>query len=85
MNSKYINKKTEMGSTCSTYGERTGAYRVLMGKSEGRRPPARPRNRWEGNIKVDLREVGWGGMDWIDLARDRWWALVNAMMNLQVA
>jgi hypothetical protein len=67
-------------------GERRGAYRALVGKPEGRRPLGRPRHRWEDNIKMDLREVGWGGMDWINLAqdRDRWTALVNAVMNLRV-
>jgi hypothetical protein len=67
-------------------GERRGAYRAFMGKPEGRRPLERPRHRWEDNIKMDLREVGWGGMDWINLAqvRDRWRALVNAVMNLRV-
>jgi hypothetical protein len=67
-------------------GERRGAYRALVGKPEGRRPLGRPRRRWEDNIKIDLREVGWGGMDWINLAqdRDRWRALVNAVMNLRV-
>ena len=57
-----------------------------MGKPEGKRPLGRPRCRWEGNIKMDLQEVGCEGMDWIDLARDRdWWgALVNAVMNLWV-
>jgi hypothetical protein len=65
--------------------ERRGAYRALVGKPEGRRPFGRPRHRWEENIKMDLREVGWGGMDWIDLAqdRDRRRALVNAVMNLR--
>ena len=60
-----------------------GVYKVSVGKSEGKRPLARPRRRWEDNIKTDLQEVGWG-IDWIDLAqdRDRWWALVNAVMNL---
>jgi hypothetical protein len=48
-----------------------GAYRALVGKPEGRRPLGRPRRRWEDNIKMDLREVGWGGMDWISLAQDR--------------
>jgi hypothetical protein len=52
-------------------GERRGAYRALVGKPEGRRPLGRPRRRWEDNIKIDLREVGWGGMDWINLAQDR--------------
>jgi hypothetical protein len=67
-------------------GERRGAYRALVGKPDGRRPLERPRRRWEDNIKMDLREVGWRGMDWINLAqdRDRWRALVNAVMNLRV-
>jgi hypothetical protein len=67
-------------------GERRGAIRALVGKPEGRRPLGRPRRRWEDNIKMDLREVGWEGMDWINLAqdRDRWRALVNAVMNLRV-
>jgi hypothetical protein len=53
-------KKTEMGRTCGTFGERRGAYRVLAGIPEGRRPLGRPRRRWKNNIKMDLREVGWG-------------------------
>jgi len=63
-----------------------GVYRVLVGKPEGKRPLGRPRRRWEDNIKMDLQRVGCGGMDWIELAqdRDRWWALVNAVMNLRV-
>jgi hypothetical protein len=67
-------------------GERRGAYRALVGKPEGKRPLGRPRRRWEDNINMDLREVGWGGIDWINLAqdRDRWRALVNAVMNLRV-
>jgi hypothetical protein len=67
-------------------GERRGVYRALVGKPEGRRPLGRTRRRWEDNIKMDLQEVGWGGMDWIDQAqdRDRWRALVNAVMNLRV-
>jgi len=52
-----------MGGACSTYGERRGVYRVLEGKLEGKRPFGRPRLRWEDNIKMDLQEVGWGGMD----------------------
>jgi hypothetical protein len=67
-------------------GERRGAYRALVGKPEGRRPLGRPRRRCENNIKMDLREVGWRGVDWIDLAqdRDRWRAVVYTVMNLQV-
>ena len=67
-------------------GERTGVYRVLVRTSEGKRPMGRTRRRWEDNIKMDLQEVGCGGMDWIELAqyRGRWRAFVNAVMNLQV-
>jgi hypothetical protein len=67
-------------------GERTGAYRVLVGRRKGRRPFGRPRHRWQDNIKINLQEVGWEGVDWIGMAedRDRWWALVNAVMNLRV-
>ena len=67
-------------------GEKRGAYRVLVGKHEGKRSLGRTRLRWEDNIKMDLQEVGCGGMDWIELAqdRDRWRALVNAVMKLRV-
>jgi hypothetical protein len=60
--------------------------RVLVGKPEGKRPLGRPRRRWEDNIKMDLQEVGCGVMNWIELAqdRDRWRAVVNAVMNLRV-
>ena len=66
-------------------GEGRGVHRVLVGKPEGKRPLGRPRRGWEGNIKMDLQEMGGGG-DWMELAqdRDRWWALVNTVMNLQV-
>jgi hypothetical protein len=55
-----------MGRACSTYEESRDVYRVLVGKSEGKRPLGKPRLRWEDNIKVDLQDVGFGGMDWID-------------------
>ena len=76
-----------MGEACGVYGGRgRGVYRGLVGKPEGRRPLGRPRHRWEDNIKIDLQEVGCGGMDWIKLTqdRDRWRAIVNAVMNLRV-
>jgi len=79
-------RRMRWAGPCSTYGEKRGVYRVLMGKPEGKRPLERTRPRWEDNIKMDLQEVGWGGMDWIELAqaRDRWRALGNAVMNLWV-
>jgi hypothetical protein len=63
-----------------------GVYRVLVGRPEGKRPLGRPRHRWEDNIKLDLREIGIDGVNWIKLAQDRvqWWAFVNMVMNLQV-
>jgi hypothetical protein len=70
-------------------GEVRGAYNILVGRPEGRRrrrPLGRPRRRWEDTIKMDLRGIGFGDVDWIHWAqdRDRWWALVNTVMNLQV-
>jgi hypothetical protein len=66
--------------------ETRSACRILVGKPEGKRPLERPRRRWEDNIKMDLREKGWVGMDWINLAQDRdqWKAPVNTIMNLRV-
>jgi hypothetical protein len=66
--------------------ERKGVYWVLVGKPKGKRPLERPRRRWEDNIKMSLQEVRCGGMGWIELAqvKDRWRALVNAVMNLHV-
>jgi hypothetical protein len=66
-------------------GEKRNAYRILVGKPEGRRPLGRPRCRWVDNVKMDLREIGWDGENSIDLAQDRnqWRALVNTVMNLR--
>jgi hypothetical protein len=66
--------------------ERRNAYRILVGKPDGKRPLGRPTRRWVDNIKMDLREVGWDGRDWIDLAQDRgrFRAYVKAVMNLPV-
>jgi hypothetical protein len=66
--------------------EKRNTHRILMGKSEGKRPLGRHTRRWEDNIKMDVREIGWGGMGWIDLAQDRdqWRAFMNTVMNLRV-
>jgi hypothetical protein len=75
-----------MGRACSTNGAKMNLYRILMGKPEGRRPLGRPRRRWVDNIKIDLREIGLDGMDWIDLAQDsdQCRALKNTVMNRRV-
>jgi hypothetical protein len=75
-----------MGRACSTNGEKRNVYRILAGKSEGKSPLGRPRRRWVDNIKIDLGEIGWDGVDWIDLAQDRdqWRAILNTVMNLRV-
>jgi hypothetical protein len=67
-------------------GETRNAYKILVGNPEGKRPLERRRRRWVDNIKMDLREIGWDGRDWIDLDQDRdqWRALVNTVMNLRV-
>jgi hypothetical protein len=67
-------------------GEKRNAYRIWVGKPEGKRPLGIHRRRWKDNIRMDLREIGWGGMDWNDLAQDRdqWRALVNTVMKLRV-
>jgi hypothetical protein len=63
--------KKEIGGACSMYGARRSVYRILVGKPGGNRPLGRPSHRWEGNIKMDIQEVGCGNKDWIDLAQDR--------------
>jgi hypothetical protein len=72
--------------TCNTHGKGEKFYKVLVGKPEGKIPLGRPRRRWQDGIRMDLREIGLGGVDWIRLAqdRDRWRAVVNAVMNLKV-
>jgi hypothetical protein len=67
-------------------GETRNAYRILVGKPEGKRPLGRSRSRWVDNIKVDFRDIEWDGMDWIELDQDReeWRTLVNTVMNLRV-
>jgi hypothetical protein len=74
-----------MGGPCSTNGEKRNAYRLLLGKPEGKRPLGTPRRRWVDNIKRDLGEVGWGDVDWFGLAKDRnrRRALVNSVLNLR--
>jgi hypothetical protein len=68
-------------------GAKRNTYRILVGKLEGLRPLGRPRRMWNDNIKMDLREMGWGDVDWFDLAEDsdQWRALVNTVMNLRDA
>jgi hypothetical protein len=75
-----------MGGACSMKGEKRNANRILMGNPEGKRPLGRQRRRWADSIKMYLREIGWDGRVWIDLAQDRnqWRALVNTVMNLRV-
>jgi hypothetical protein len=75
-----------MGRACSTNGGEEECIGVLVGKPGGKRPLGRPRSRWVDSIKMDLREIGWDGMDWIDVAEDRdhWRALVNTVMNHRV-
>jgi hypothetical protein len=75
-----------MGRACSTNAAKKKAYRILVGKPEGKGRLGIPKCRLVDNIKTELREIGWGGMDWIDLAQDRdqWRALVNTVMNLWV-
>jgi hypothetical protein len=67
-------------------GKKRNAYRILVGNPEGKKPLGRPRRRWVDNIRMDLREIGWDGVEWMDVAQDRvqWRGLVNTVMNLLV-
>jgi hypothetical protein len=67
-------------------GEKKNAYKILVGKPEGKRPLGRPRPMWVYNVELDLRDIEWGCMEWIDLAQDtdKWGALVNTIMNVRV-
>jgi hypothetical protein len=75
-----------VGGTCGTHGEGSGVYSVLIGRPDGKRPLGRPRRRWEDNTKLDLREIGIDGANWIRLAQNRvqWRAFVSMVMNLWV-
>jgi hypothetical protein len=79
-------RKMRWAGHVARMGEKRNAYKILVGKPEGKRPLGRPRRRWVDNIKIDLREIGCEGMDWIEVAQDRdqWRALVNTVMNLEV-
>jgi hypothetical protein len=79
-------RRMRWAGTVARMGEVRGAYKILVARPEGRRPLGRPRRRWEYNIKMDLRKIGFGDVDWIHWAqdRDRWRALVNTAMKLQV-
>jgi hypothetical protein len=74
------------GHVARIRGEKRKAYKILVRKPEGKRPLGRPGSRWEDNIRIHLREIGWGGVYWIDLAQDRyqWRAFVNTVVNLRV-
>jgi hypothetical protein len=79
-------KENMIGGECSTNGEKMNSSRLLVGNSEGKRPLGRSGHRFVDNFKMDLKEIGWGGVDWISLAQDRdqWRPLVNTVLNLRV-
>jgi hypothetical protein len=79
-------KRMRWAGHVARMGEKRNAYRILVRKPEGKRPLERPRRRWMDNVKIDLTEIGWDGLDCIDLAQDRdqWRALVNKVMNFPV-
>jgi hypothetical protein len=78
-------KRMRWSGHLARMGAKRRAYRIMVGKLEGKRALGRPRHMWEGNVKMDIRTVGWGGIDWIGLAQDRdqWRASVNTVMNLR--
>jgi hypothetical protein len=80
-------RKMRWAGNVARMGEKSNAYKLLVEKPEGKRPPGRPRRRWVDNIKMDVGEVGWGDMDKIGLAQDRnrWRALVNSVLNLRIS
>jgi hypothetical protein len=84
--SSIIRKENGMGRACSTNGAKGNACRILVRKAEEKIPLGRRRRRWVDNVKMDIRDIGWDGMDWIDVAQDRdqWRALANTVMNLMV-
>jgi hypothetical protein len=79
-------RKMKLAGHVARMEEKRNAYRILVGKPEGKRPLGRPRHGWVDNIKIYFREIGWFSMDWIDMAEDtdQWRALVNTVMNFQV-
>jgi hypothetical protein len=81
-----LNQTMKWAGHVARMGEGRGIYRVLVGRPEGKKPLGRPRRRWENNIKVDLREIGIDGTNWVQLAqgRIRWWTFVNTVINLRV-
>jgi hypothetical protein len=81
-----ISRRMRWAGHVAHVGEGRGVYWVLVGKPEGKRPLGRPRHMWEDNIKLDFREIGIDGVNWIQLSQDRvqWWAFVNPVMNLRV-
>jgi hypothetical protein len=86
LNLSYEVQDDEIGGACSTNREKMNVYTLLGGKPDGKRPVGRPRCGWVENIKMDLAETEWGGVDWTGLAqnKDNWRNLVNAVMNFRV-
>jgi hypothetical protein len=81
-----MSRRVKWAEHIARMGDKKNTYKILVGKPEGKSPLGRPRRRWVNGVNIDLREIGWGGMDWIDLAQDRDQrrAFVNTVMNLRV-